>query len=145
LLLGVLAGGAAVALLYHFDVSSSGSTTHGSGVSTTQVRHVSAFDGVDLAGANNVVIRVGTEQSVSVTGDDNLVDRITTEVHNGTLVIGNEPGGFSTKSPMSVDITVPSLTSLRLSGAGNIVASGLDTEALSVALPGSGNLNGTGT
>src|SRR5262245_51190311 len=52
----------------------------GSGVAATQARSVAPFTGVDLAGANNVVIRVGAKQSVVVHADDNLLRRVTTRV-----------------------------------------------------------------
>lgn len=142
-----LLGGLAVALLYHFDVfgGSSTSTTEGSGVPATQARDLAAFSGVELAGSNNVVIRVGEKQSVVVNADDNLLDRVTTEVQSGKLVIANTPGSFSTKSPMSVEVEVPTLTALTLTGSGNIAVSGIQAESLEVALPGSGTLTGSGT
>ena len=99
-ILAFLLGGLAVALLYHFDVlggssgsGSSISTTEGSGVSATQARDVAAFSSVELAGSNNVVIHVGDrqKQSVVVKGDDNLLQRVTTEVQSGRLVIANTP------------------------------------------------------
>jgi hypothetical protein len=106
---------------------------------------VGEFTGVELGGSNNVVIRVGEEQSVVVKADDNLVDRVTTEVQSGTLVIANTPGSFSTKSPMSVEVSVPTLDTLQLTGSGNIVVDGIQTESLTVDLPGSGTLTGSGT
>ena len=147
--LGVLAfllGGLAVALLYHFDVfgGSSSSTTEGSGVAATQVRHLPAFDRVELAGSNNVFVRVGGKQSVVVRADDNLLDRVTTEVRSGNLVIGNRPGSFTTRGPMSVEVTVPSLQALTLSGSGNIAVDGTRAHGLEVALPGSGTLTASG-
>ena len=42
-----------------------------------------------------------------VKADDNLIDRVTTHVRSGRLVIGNTPGSFSTESPMSVEVGVP--------------------------------------
>jgi hypothetical protein len=146
-ILAFLLGGLAVALLYQFDVfgGSSNSATEGSGVAATQARHVAAFHSVELAGANNVVIRVGEKQSVVVKADDNLLDRVTTEVHSGKLVIGNTPGSLTTKSPMSVEVAVPALNALMLTGSGNIVVDGVETESLKVALPGSGTLTGSGT
>ena len=83
--LAFLLGGLTVVTLYHFDVlggtsDSAGSATEGSGVAATQAREVAAFQSVDLAGSNNVVIRVGEKQSVVVKADDNLLDRVTTEV-----------------------------------------------------------------
>ena len=150
-ILAFLLGGLTVALLYHFDVvgdSSSPvarSSTEGSGVPATQDREVAAFTSVELAGSNNVVIRVGEKQSVVVRADDNLLDRVTTEVHSSTLVIANTPGSFTTKSPMSVEIHVPTLAALTLTGNGNIVVDGLQAGSLAVSLPGNGTLTGSGT
>ena len=140
-------GGLAVALLYQLDVSggSSDSTTEGSGVPAMQTRDVATFNSVELAGSNNVVIRVGEQQSVVVRADDNLLDRVTTQVRSGTLVIANTPGSMTTKSPMSVEVDVPTLTVLTLTGSGNIVVNGIEAESLKVALPGSGTLTGSGT
>jgi hypothetical protein len=142
-----LLAGLAVALLYHFDVfeSSSNSTTRGSRIPATQARDVAAFDSVELAGSNNVLIRVGAKQSIVVRADKNLLDRVTTEVQSGQLVIANIPGSLTTKSPMSVEVNVPTLNALKLTGSGNIVVNGIETESLKVTLPGNGTLTGTGT
>jgi hypothetical protein len=146
-LVAFLLGGLAVALLYHLDVlgGSSSSATEGSGVPTTQARDVAAFNSVELAGSNNVVIRVGEKQSVLVKADDNLIDRVTTEVQSGKLIVANTPGSFTTNSPMSVEVTVPTLNALTLSGSGNILVDGIKAESLKVDLPGSGTLTGNGT
>ncbi|MGZ4405579.1 MAG: head GIN domain-containing protein [Gaiellaceae bacterium] len=149
-LVGILAfllGGLAVALLYQFDVfeSSSSSSSEGSGVAATQTRGVAAFNSVELAGGNNVVIRVGERQSVVVKADDNLLNRVTTDVKSGALLIGNTPGSFTARSPMSVEVNVRSLNALALTGSGNIMVSGIKTQSLTVTLSGSGNLFGSGT
>ena len=147
-ILAFLLGGLAVALLYGADVfegSSSSSGVQGSGVAASETRDVRPFASVELAGSNNVVIRVGAQQSVVVKADDNLLDRVTTRVQSGTLVIGNTPGSFSTKSPMSVEVGVPTLSALTLSGSGNIVVGGLEAASLAVTLPGSGTLTASGT
>jgi len=142
-----LLGGLAVALLHEVDPfgGSSSSTTEGSGVPATQSRDVAAFHGVELAGSNNVVIRAGETQSVVVRADENLLARVTTEVRSGTLVVANTPGSLTTKSPMSVEVTVPTLDALTLTGAGNIVVAGIETESLTVTLPGSGTLAASGS
>ncbi len=148
-ILALLLGGLAVALLYHFDAfggsNSTSSTTEGSGMPATQARDAAAFNSVELAGSNNVLIRVGEKRSVVVRADDNLLDRVTTEVQSGKLVIANTPGSFTTKSPMSVEVNVPTLNALTLTGSGNIVVNGIETESLKVTLPGSGTLTGSGT
>jgi len=116
----------------------------GSGVAATQTRELPPFDGVELAGSNQVTIRVGSEQSVVVHADDNLLDRVTTRVSGGKLVIGNEAGGFTTRSPIRVDVTVPAVNELALSGSGTIAAEGVDVDALAIALSGSGVVSANG-
>ena len=142
-----LLGGLIVALLYQSDVfgRSSASSTHGSGMPVTEVRDVAPFTSIELVGSNNVVVRVGEEQTVVVKADDNLIDRVTTEVQSGELIIGSTPGSFSTKSPMSVEVTVPTLDAVTLAGSGNMAVDGIDAESLRADLPGSGTLSGSGT
>lgn len=126
-------------LIWMLATTSGSKSVEGSGVAATQVRSVAAFTRVELAGANNVIVRVGGPQSVALRSDKNLLDRITTTVRAGTLVIGTN-GSFTTKNPMSVAISVPSLEGLTLSGSGMITAQGIRSRQLTVALPGSGAL-----
>jgi hypothetical protein len=138
----------AVVLLIRYDVfqgSSSSSGVQGSGVAATQTRELASFSAVELAGSNVVTIRVGEKQSVVVQADDNLLDRVTTEVQSGNLVIGNTVGSFTTESPMSVEITIPSLDALTLTGSGVVAATGIETPSLTVTLSGSGALRASGT
>jgi hypothetical protein len=147
-ILVIALAGAAALLLYSFDVFTGSSSTtgvQGSGVAASQTRDVSAFSSVELAGANNVTIHVGGKQAVIVHADDNLLGRITTTVRAGNLVIGNTAGSFTSKSPMSVAVSVPSLDALTLAGSGVIVATGIDTASLTASLPGSGVLYASGS
>jgi putative autotransporter adhesin-like protein len=105
----------------------------GSGVAATQTRALAGFSGLDLAGSSTVTVVVGGEQLVVVHADDNLLGRVTTRVEAGTLVIGSG-GSFTTKSPMSVEVSVPSLQVLTLSGSGAISATGITAPALTVTL-----------
>jgi hypothetical protein len=125
--------------------SSSSPAGAGSGVAATQARSLPPFAGIDLAGDNNVIVQVGARQSVVVHADGNLLRRVTTRVRSGRLVIGTTPGNLSAKSPMFVAVVVPSLEVIRLQGAGNISVTGIDSPHLTVALPGSGNIDAAGT
>jgi hypothetical protein len=89
-------------------------------------------------------VSVGDTQSVVVHADDNLLAKITTTVKAGELLIGSAPGPYTTKSPSSVEVTVPSLDSVTLSGSGIIDVSGIYAPTLSVRLPGSGVLRAEG-
>lgn len=123
--------------------SSTGLT--GSGAAATQTRTLPAFAAVDLAGANNVTVHVGgTQQAVTVLGDDNLIEYVTTTVQDGRLAIG-QSRSFTTKSPMSVEVTVPALDAATLSGAGVLIVDGVEADHFTVHAPGSGVLSVTGT
>jgi hypothetical protein len=117
----------------------------GSDVAATQARSLPPFTGVDLAGANNVVVRVGARQSVIVHADSNLLGRVTTQVSSGSLVIGNTPGPLNPRSPMFVAVSVPSLDALTVEGSSNISVTGINSHSLTVRLPGSGTIHAAGT
>ena len=132
----------AVDLSRHHSSSPSGS--HGSGVAASVTRALGPYTAVELAGTNVVHVVVGGKQSVVVHGDDNLLKRVKTTVRDESLVIST-PGTFSTRAPMSVDVSVPSLTALTLSGSGNVDVGGVASKSFVVSLPGSGNVSVTGT
>jgi hypothetical protein len=137
-------GGLLLARLDVFDRSSESTGVQGSGNASTEWRDVAAFSGVELAGSNNVVVRVGGARGVVVHADDNLLEHVTTDVQAGTLVIGETPGSFTTKSPMYVEVTAPTLDSLVLSGSGVVSVTRVDAARLKVSLPGSGVVRASG-
>ena len=110
---------AAIALSTVPLTASGGTGLAGSGTAATQTGHLTAFSSVDLADSNNVTIHVGGSQSVVVHADDNLLRRVTTQVHAGTLTI-RTTGSFTTKTPISVEISMTSLQASTLSGSGVI-------------------------
>ena len=142
LLLG--AGIAVVAQHDRWGDSSTSSGVQGSGIEATQTRSVPPFTSVDMAGTSRIDIRVGDAQKVVVHADDNLLDLVTTEVRHGRLVVDNS-GDFTTRTPMTVDVTVPELDALALSGSGIVTAEGVDAESLDVRVPGVGVLVVSGT
>jgi hypothetical protein len=129
----------ALAVLLFVRVESSTKVLEGSGVSVTQVRTLPSFTAVDLAGAAHVTVRAGQEQVVEVRADDNLVERIRTEVVSGSFLIAT-PGTFRAVSPMTVDVAVPELEAVTLSGSGAIRIDGVDAPQFHVQLRGAGAL-----
>jgi hypothetical protein len=114
-----------------------------SGTMVTQTRTVAAFERVNLTGSSDVMIQIGPTQSVTVTADENIAPRITTETKDGVLVIGSK-GNYWTKKSVRVVITVPSLKAIRLSGSGNIDAKGIASSDFGVDIIGSGNVSAMG-
>jgi hypothetical protein len=113
-------------------------------VSVTDDRQVAPFTSVELAGANTVVIHVGSPRSVAITGDDNLVARVTTEVRDGRLII-DDTGDFTTTAPMRVVVSIPSMTEVVLSGAGTVGVDGVSGDRLDAQLTGTGTLTVIGS
>ena len=123
---------------------STSSGVQGSGVAATSTRALPNFSGIDLAGSNNVTVMAGARQSVVVHADTNLLSRVTTQVKAGKLIIG-DVGSFAARSPMYVEVSVPSLAALDLSGSGNITVTGIKASRLTVTLPGSGDISASGS
>jgi Putative auto-transporter adhesin, head GIN domain len=130
---------AAVAALANLAADDDGGTVRGSGVEVTDPRELAPFAALELAGANTVTVRVGPAQAVAVTGDDNLVDKVTTTVRADRLVI-DDRGSFDTDAPMSVTVSVPSLDALSLSGMGTVTVVGVTGPELTADLSGTGTL-----
>jgi putative autotransporter adhesin-like protein len=137
------AAGTGVVLSARHDGGSSSKSVEGSGVPATQTRHVGAFTAVDLAGSTSVTVRVGGARAVVVRADDNLIRLVKTEVRNGELVIANR-GSFTTKTPMTVSVTVPTLDRAMLAGSGALHVSGVRAEHFTAGLAGVGVFVATG-
>ncbi|MCH8273344.1 MAG: DUF2807 domain-containing protein [Armatimonadetes bacterium] len=112
----------------------------GSGVEATKTHELDTFNRIELKGSADLVVTVGVEQSVTVRGDDNLVELIEIEVKGGTLVI-KTPNNMRPRVGLSVEIQVPSLDGLALAGSGDIEVSGVQSDDFSLEIAGSGNIN----
>jgi hypothetical protein len=115
------------------------STPTGSGKAASEIRTLPAFTAVDLAATNEMTVQVGEPQQVLIRADDNLLDKVVTQVRAGVLVV-SDGGSFTTRSPMSVIVTVPSLQSATLSGTGQLNVTGVDAATFTARLPGTGTL-----
>ena len=115
--------------------------------SATQTRTVGAFHGVELAGVLEVEVVLGKPASVEVTGDADLVDKVTTKVQDGVLVLNTPELRNIHRRNMHLRaiVAAPDLDSLALSGTGAMKVTGVANERLAVALPGTGDLRITGT
>ncbi len=105
------------------------------------------FTGVESSGSAEVNIIYGAIQKVEVLVDDNVMSHLVTRVNNSTLYIEKENGINYRNYSLTVNITIPNLTSIKNSGSGKFDASGfLGLTSLSVKNSGSGKitLDGSG-
>lgn len=134
----------ALAIALHNN-GSTAAGVQGSGIPATQIRTLSPFTKVELAGGTNVTITEGARQRVVVHADSNLLDHVTTRVSGGRLVVGNTTGGFTAKAPMDVAVTVPQLEALALTGGGVLDAQDVHAGTLTLTLSGGGLTQVSGT
>jgi hypothetical protein len=115
--------------------------TVGSGRVTTETRAVSGFDAVEFSFMGEVAITQGEEEGLTITGDDNILPLIKTEVQNGVLRIYTQGVNVAQPiTPLRYDLKVKDLRRVVLSGAGNIAAPALTTDRLEATVSGAGGI-----
>jgi hypothetical protein len=122
------------------------SVTRGSGQLATASPEVSGFTKVELSGTGELTIEKTGTESLSISAEDNLLPRLTSEVSDGTLILGTKPNTMIVpEKPITYSVTVKELTGVAVSGAGNIRVPNLTTAALAISISGSGMITANGT
>jgi len=108
-------------------------------------RKLSAFTEITLKMSGKIHLKQGTDQSVSVKGDQSTLDKLVTEVKDRKLVVRfkTEFSFGNSWKPGSVDIyiTIPQIDKLSIVGSGSIIAPDLiDSRIIDLAISGSGNI-----
>jgi hypothetical protein len=146
LIVGVMS--ACIVRIYDDDDERSGdgaaSRFFGSGTPAHEERELPTITRLKLDGSADVEVRIGTEQRVVVFADDNLLDRVTTEVFDGELVVGMRSGSYSTRSQIRIELETTSLEAIEIRGSGDVSAEGLDAPKLEISVSGSGDVRAQG-
>ena len=112
-----------------------------------QTRSLAPFTAVSNAGPINLVVEVGKAQSVVVTGSDEYLQDLRTEVRDGELHIDVHNDSHIDNrhwGDMKVTVTVPRLTAFTMSGAGHTTLTHVSGDSLDVRWGGAGNLKADG-
>lgn len=114
----------------------------GNGITETESRSASDFSQVSSSGDFDVTILPGTEYSVEVTAESNLIQYIETDVVGNTLKIRTR-GMYSLRDHQAIEvfITTPLLNGLNLSGSGLIKTGNFISDDFQIGLSGSGNID----
>jgi hypothetical protein len=116
----------------------------GSGVAKTEKRNVGNFKGLDAGGAFQVEVTCRKEAGLEITGDDNLLKYIKTEVRDGILYIKTEGVKLESKEPLRVVITAPELGNFNISGASKVKVADLKAGAVKINLSGASQMAARG-
>ena len=115
----------------------------GSGTAKTEVREVGAFTKVGLEGALRAEIIVGSAQHVELSGDDNIVPLMTTEVSDQRLRISPKKR-VQPKLELVAKIAAPALTAVSSSGSGTVNVTGVAGDAFDISTSGSAKMTARG-
>ncbi len=108
------------------------------GPTVTEDREVSDVAVLDFAGSGDVTLSVG-EPSLTVTGGQKVLDDLTVDVRGDTLVI-DLAHQWLNPGRLTFDLTLPNLSSVRLSGSGSVTGETAGTGSREVDLSGSGRV-----
>jgi len=116
-------------------------SVHGSGHVCSEERAISGVTGIDLRAIGHVHITVGDREALRVEAEDNLLPYLQTDVLDGLLEFCNRDGVWLRPTcPIHFYVTVKSLSSLRLSGSGDIEAPDLAADHFQARLSGAGDI-----
>jgi hypothetical protein len=119
----------------------------GSGNAKTEVRPIAGFGAgpgaVDVSGSLRVEIAIAAEPRVEVSGDDNLIALVDTQVRGDVLVVTNH-GSMRPVVPLVVRIAAPRLQAIDASGATTVTLHGMRDNQMSINLQGAATLHGDG-
>lgn len=106
---------------------------------------VSGFDRLGGSGPWDVRVHTGAAPSVNAVGDREMLDRLQIEVVGGQLKIGTKPGSWFGgwhwgHSHTRIDVTVPMLQSVSLSGPGDVTVDAIRAPHLDLHLSGPGDI-----
>ena len=112
----------------------------GSGVVRTETRNVSSFHSIVVGVPAKVNLRQGDTESLSISGDDNIVPLVETIVEDGTLKIrwagrGNYSANFKS---LEIVVNATAIDGLTIRGSGQIHAGRLKATTLRTTIDGSG-------
>jgi len=103
-----------------------GNSITGSGDMVTQTFDYDDFNAIDVSTGFNLEVTQGDEYSITVSVDDNALDRLEVNKNGDTLSIGLDVGGYSNMNLIAV-VTMPALDSLELSSGAHGDVSGFIT------------------
>ena len=114
----------------------------GNGNVKNENRDLSKINAVRTSGSIDVEISNGTDYSLTVQNDANLIPYVVTEVNGGELNIHYKDGYSIVNDHAKVIVTVPSIDRIATSGSGDITSSGTikSDNSLELNTSGSGNI-----
>ncbi len=104
-------------------------------------RDVGSFTSIGFAISGELYLTQGSPQKVVIEGDEADLEKLVTEVKDGTLKIKCKPSNTKLKSTVKVWVTVPEINSLAVAGSGKVIAEGeISSDDFDLSVSGSGKI-----
>ena len=121
-----------------------GPGVRGSGNVVSETRDVSGFRAIEVDYPAEVFIKQGSQESLKVEAEDNLLPGLKTDVKNGVLQIFYKTEKGKHVNPtktVRITVVVKDLADVDFSSAGELTVEKLKTDSLDVSLSGAGTLH----
>ena len=115
----------------------------GSGKLLKEKRSVDSFNSISTEGAFDIEVVCQKPQEVEISGDDNILPLVSTEVSNNVLHV-RSLRNYSTSEPLTLRISAPDLVGIHSSGAGTIEVSGLKNDRFEIDVNGAPTIKASG-
>jgi hypothetical protein len=125
-----------------YDMGGSTSAIKGSGVKATIERKVQSFSSIKSDGQFDINYRNG-KQSLSISGDNNIINHISTRVDNGELFISIN-NSYSSYQPIVINLSSKTLETVTLDGASTMVLDDIKSNKLRINLIGTADIFANG-
>ena len=124
-------------------VIGSPSNIKGSGITKTETRSLASFNALDVEYVGASEVRSQGQDSLTISGDDNIIPLITTEVKNGTLYIRGTKG-YSPQQKLQISISTPDVKRFVFNGVGEANLSKIKNDRLEIVVTGVGSFSTSG-
>lgn len=128
--------------LFGLLLSVAGSNSYATQGFKKEKRNVGAFESIGLAISADLYLTQGSNTEVILEAEDKIIDKIKTEVKNGTLKIYYDNWTIRNYKRVKIYVTNPTVNGLSVSGSGDIIAeTKIQSEKIDFKISGSGGIN----
>jgi hypothetical protein len=113
------------------------------GPTKTERRDVAAFARIKAEDKVDVDIRAGEPRRLTVRAGEKVIDDVRTEVRDGTLYVSYD-GPSIRKGRLLVEVATPTVDAIGITGSADVLADGLDADALAIRVSGAGDITARG-
>jgi hypothetical protein len=115
----------------------------GSGQAKNEAREVAPFTAIEVKCAGTVNVTAQGNRGLEISGDDNIVPLIKTEVRDNTLYVTADKD-YDAKNKVQINISTPDLAKFVFAGAGQATLSKIKNSQLQIVASGAGEVKASG-